>query len=116
VAGAEQRDEPEEAIAERTEESQVGASAAGEVPGALGEVGTGPERDNEARDLLRACRAVGVERDDDLPDCGVDAAHEGVALALAVLAQEQGVWRVRACRLEHAVRRAAVDEDHLGVP
>ena len=63
----------------------VGAAAAVEEARALGEVGAGLERVDEAGDLGRVGGAVGVEHDDEVAGDGGEAGAEGVALAAAAL-------------------------------
>ena len=86
---------------------------AGQEARALGEVGAGLERVDEARDLGRVGGAVGVEHDDEVAGDGGEAGAEGVALAAAALGEDADVGIGVAGGLDRVVLGVAVDEDHL---
>src|SRR5882757_1548379 len=108
--------EAEETIPELAQCGDVGAAPARDEARALGEVRAGLERLDEAWDLRRVGRAVGVEHHDQVSGHRREAGPQRVALALAGLGHHLDA-RVGAARGgDGFVLRVPVDEDHLVEP
>jgi hypothetical protein len=72
-----------------------------------------PQSLNESRYLFWLCRAIGIERDDDIAPGGGEATRQSVAFADSTLMNHSNVRPAAPGYSDSVVTAVTIDQDHL---
>src|SRR5689334_9817986 len=107
------REQVQRGVTVATKTGDIGASTARTKATSLREVGAFLQNFDEALDLSRVRRTIGVEHDDDVSGRDLESASQRVALAPPSLREDVDLGHDPTGRVNGVVARMAVYEDHL---